>query len=81
MLFDLESDPIEKNDIASEFPDIVVDLLKDVEEEKKKRPKHPRYWMRSPNWTEGFLPGTSISSYFKKYCVEFCLKNIFEKIL
>ena len=57
MLFDLETDPIEKSDIASEFPDIVVDLLKDVEEEKKKRPKHPRYWMRSPNWTEGFLPG------------------------
>ena len=57
MLFDLESDPIEQNDIASEFPDIVDDLLKDVEELKKKRPKHPRYWMMSPNWTEGFIPG------------------------
>ena len=58
LLFDLESDPFEKNDIAKDNHDIVQDLLNDVEELKKKRPVHPKYWMMSPNWTtEGFVPG------------------------
>ena len=61
LLFDLESDPHEKNDISNDFPEIVNNLLKDVEELKKRRPVHPRYWMMSPNWTkEGFVPGLYI---------------------
>ena len=57
LLFDLESDPSEEKNIADNFPDIVNDILKDVEELKQKRPKHPKYWMMSTNWTEGFVPG------------------------
>ena len=61
LLFDLESDPHEKNDISNDFPEIVNNLLKDVEELKERRPVHPRYWMMSPNWTkEGFVPGLYI---------------------
>ena len=71
LLFDLESDPSEEKNIADNFPDIVNDILKDVEELKKKRPKHPKYWMMSTNWTEGFVPGkgaliSQFSSRIKK---------------
>ena len=57
MLFDIESDPREEHNIAGDHPDIVADLLGDVEELKKGRPRHPRYWMMSPNWTQGFVAG------------------------
>ena len=57
MLFDLESDPRETSNIAGRHPEIVADLLQDVEELKGRRPPHPRYWMMSPNWTQGFVPG------------------------
>ena len=57
MLFDIESDPREEHNIAGDHPDIVADLLGDVEKLKKGRPRHPRYWMMSPNWTHGFVPG------------------------
>ena len=57
MLFDIESDPREEHNIAGDHPDIVADLLGDVEELKKGRPRHPRYWMMSPNWTHGFVAG------------------------
>ena len=57
MLFDLESDPREERNIAADHPEIVEDLLRDVEGLKKGRPHHPRYWMMSPNWTQGFVAG------------------------
>merc|ERR1711936_1434081 len=38
-------------------PDIVNELLEKIEEIKAKRPPHPRYWMMSTNWTEGFISG------------------------
>ena len=57
MLFDLDKDPWEENNIAQNYPEIVHDILEDIEELKKKRPKHPKYWMMSSNWTEGFIPG------------------------
>ena len=57
MLFDVESDPREERNIAGDHPEIVADLLREVEELKKGRPRHPRYWMMSPNWTQGFVAG------------------------
>ena len=67
MLFDIESDPREEHNIAGDHPDIVADLLGDVEELKKGRPRHPRYWMMSPNWTHGFVAGkfTLVINKFK----------------
>ena len=67
MLFDIESDPREEHNIAGDNPDIVADLLGDVEELKKGRPRHPRYWMMSPNWTQGFVEGkfTLVINKFK----------------
>ena len=45
----------------------MADLLGDVEELKKGRPRHPRYWMMSPNWTQGFVAGkfTLVINKFK----------------
>ena len=51
MLFDIESDPEERNDISSENPEVVADLLKDVERIKAEQPPSTKYWMVSPNWT------------------------------
>ena len=67
MLFDIESDPREEHNIAGDHPDIVADLLGDVEELEKGRPRHPRYWMMSPNWTQGFVAGkfTLVINKFK----------------
>jgi len=57
MLFDVEKDPEEREDIADQHPHIVKDLLERVEKVRAKMPSSPRYWMVSPNWTQAFLPG------------------------
>ena len=57
LLFDIEKDPQEKNDISKDHADIVKELIEEIEKLKLMRPAHPRYWMMSPNWTEGFLEG------------------------
>jgi hypothetical protein len=57
LLFDIEQDPEERQDISTDHPDIVKELLEKIEKIKVKRPHHPHYWMMSPNWTEGFIQG------------------------
>jgi len=57
MLFDLEADPEEREDIAEQHPEIVQDLLGRVEVLRAGMPPSPSYWMVSSNWTQAFLPG------------------------
>ena len=57
LLFNIQDDPEEKYDLADKLPGIVEDLMKDVDTTLKKRPKHPKYWLISRNWTDGFVPG------------------------
>jgi len=57
MLFDIENDPEESEDIADQHPHIVKDLVARIEKVRAKMPSSPRYWMVSPNWTQAFLPG------------------------
>ena len=73
MLFDVESDPREERNIAGDHPEIVADLLREVEELKKGRPRHPRYWMMSPNWTQGFVAGKVQDGFDAPYQIDFYL--------
>ena len=57
ILVDLEADPEEKYDIADSHPDVVKDLLAEIEKIKRNLPFHPRYWMANQNWTQSFIPG------------------------
>ena len=45
MLFDLERDPEERNNIAKSNPKIVEEFQRKLDTLKAKRPKHPRYWV------------------------------------
>lgn len=57
LLFNLDDDPEEKFNLAPKMSSVVEDMRKDIEEILVKRPKHPRYWLSSRNWTDGFKPG------------------------
>ena len=57
LLFNVKDDPEEKFNIADKMPSVVEDLLKDIAVIKAKRPKHPKYWLNSWNWTAGFVTG------------------------
>jgi len=57
MVFDLEADPEERNDISGSHPKVTRNLLETIQDYKHKRPYHPRYWMVNPNWLDGFVPG------------------------
>jgi len=57
MLFNIETDPEERDDISDQNPHIVKDLTARIEKVRAKMPASPRYWMVSPNWTQAFLPG------------------------
>merc|ERR1712126_285595 len=57
LLFNIQDDPEEKFDLANKLPGVVEDLMKDVDTILKKRPKPPKYWLISRNWTDGFVPG------------------------
>ena len=57
MVFDLEADPEERNDISRSHPKVTRNLLETIQDYKHKRPYQPRYWMVNPNWTDSFVPG------------------------
>jgi len=57
MLFDLEADPEERDNIAEKNADIVTLLLGRVEEIKKERPQQQLYWMKHKRWDDSFVPG------------------------
>jgi len=70
MLFDIENDPEERENIANQHPHIVKDLESRIENIRTKMPPSPRYWMVSPNWTQAFLPGDCQGQYIlaEKHC-------------
>lgn len=57
LLFDIEADPTERNNLAAEKPEIVKELLDEIEKYKAAMPPQARYWMVNQNWTEAFVPG------------------------
>ena len=57
LLFDIENDVRETKNIADKHPDIVHELLLEVEEYKKHKPKSSPYWMVTKDWEETFVPG------------------------
>ena len=69
LLFNIEEDPEERNNLADKMPTVVEDLLKDVKAILEKRPHHPRYWLISHNWTDGFRKGdcSGQSMYFFRF--------------
>ena len=59
LLFDIENDPQETNNIAKKHPEIVKDMLKDIEHYKTEIPKSAPYWMVTDNWHDTFITGIS----------------------
>ena len=59
LLFDIENDPRETTNIADKHPDIVKDLLADIDIYKKDCPKTAPYWMITKNWVDTFITGNS----------------------
>ena len=57
LLFDIENDPQEKNNIASKHPDIVKDLLLEISRYEKDIPDCAPYWMITKNWEDTFITG------------------------
>ena len=57
LLFDVENDPQEKVNLANKFPDVVEDILKDIEIYKKELPRTAPYWMITKNWVDTFVTG------------------------
>ena len=57
LLFDIEKDPQEKNNVADEYPDIVKDILSDVAVYEKDIPECAPYWMITKNWVDTFVTG------------------------
>merc|ERR1719312_799687 len=70
LLFNIEEDPEERNNLAEKMPSVVEDLLKDVEKLLEKRPRQPKYWLVSRNWTDGFIKGDCSGQDVlkEKYC-------------
>ena len=70
LLFNIEDDPEERFNLAHKMPSVVEDMNKDIEKILLQRPKHPRYWLSSRNWTDGFKPGdcSNQDKLKKKYC-------------
>ena len=57
LLFNVEEDPEEKYDLADKMPGLVEELLKEVKDIEERRPRQPKYWLISRNWTDGFRRG------------------------
>ena len=57
LLFNIEKDPQETTNIASQHPDIVKDLLLDLDHYEKDIPVSAPYWMITKNWVNTFING------------------------
>ena len=57
LLFNVKEDPEEKYNIADEKPEVIEDMMKDVDEILSSKPRPPKYWLTSRNWTDGFTEG------------------------
>ena len=59
LLFNVKEDPEEKYNIADEKPEVIEDMMKDVDEILSSKPRAPKYkyWLTSRNWTDGFTEG------------------------
>ena len=57
LLFDIKNDYLETRNIANEHPDIVQELLSEVERFKKDKPHAAPYWMVTKDWGRTFIPG------------------------
>ena len=57
LLFNVKEDPEEKYNIADEKPKVIEDMMKDVDEILSSKPRPPKYWLTSRNWTDGFTEG------------------------
>ena len=58
LLFDIEKDPRETVNIAEKHPDIVKDILRDIDSYKKEMPASSPYWMITKDWWNTFVTGT-----------------------
>ena len=59
LLFDIENDPQETLNIAEKHPDIVKDIMNDIDTYKKEIPKSSPYWMITNNWANTFVTGNN----------------------
>ena len=66
LLFDIDSDPNETKNVAEMYPEVVKELLEDVEMYKKELPKAVPYWMVTKNWTETFVGGNGYNNILIK---------------
>ena len=57
LLFDIENDPQERNNIASVHPEIVNELLSEIERYEKDSLKGVPYWMLIRNLGDTFVTG------------------------
>ena len=57
LLFDVDKDPRETKNIASDFPHILKDMIHDIEMYKLQIPKATPYWMVSDDWHGTFISG------------------------
>ena len=57
LLFNVKEDPQEKYNLAGEKPEVIEDMIKDVDKILASKPRPPKYWLTSRNWTDGFTEG------------------------
>ena len=78
LLFDVEGDPRETTNIAEQHPEIVKDLLADVEKYKKDQPKAAPYWMitRTEDWSKTFIAGNFKHKVLKKRQINIILNQL-----
>ena len=57
LLFNVKEDPEEKYNLAEEKPEVMEDMIKDVDKILASKPRPPKYWLTSRNWTDGFTEG------------------------
>ena len=72
-LFDLQEDPEEKFNVAKDHPEIVEEFSKHLDDLKKKRPRHQKYWFVSKGWVNGAgkVPGNCNGSLVKSEHCQF----------
>ena len=57
LLFDIENDPQERINIASEHPEIVNELISEIEKYENDSLKGVPYWMLTRNFPDTFVTG------------------------